>query len=269
VTAEAASGASADLKRCCAALYGSDWARMLLGESFHPGGLALTERLGALLGLGPASRVLDAAAGRGTSAIYLARRFGCAVTGVDLAHGNVAEATEEAARADLADRVQFVAGDAEWLPFTDGSFDAVVCECALCTFPNKATACGEFRRVLRPGGRLGLSDLTRDGPLPKELTGVLAWVACVADAQPAAGYEGLLRAEGLTVDVIERHDGALRELVDRIRVRLLGAQLLIAVRRNDPPDLDLSRARDLLRSATAAISEGRLGYALLAATKPA
>ncbi len=62
---------SADnIKQCCARLYESDFAKILLGDSFHPGGLALTERLGVLLDLGPNSRVLDVASGTGNSAIF-------------------------------------------------------------------------------------------------------------------------------------------------------------------------------------------------------
>jgi arsenite methyltransferase len=61
--------AADEVKACCAALYESDWARLLLGDSLHPGGLALTERLGSLLGLGPGDRVLDVACGPGTSAL--------------------------------------------------------------------------------------------------------------------------------------------------------------------------------------------------------
>lgn len=76
-------------KQCCADLYASDWAKLLLGESFHPGGLELTERIGVLLRLGPDSRVLDVAAGRGTSAVFLAQRFGCRVMGVDYSARNV------------------------------------------------------------------------------------------------------------------------------------------------------------------------------------
>ena len=71
-------------KQCCARLYESEIVSRLLGESFHPGGIALTERLGQLLGLTAASRVLDAASGKGTSAVVLAQRFGCTVIGVDL-----------------------------------------------------------------------------------------------------------------------------------------------------------------------------------------
>ena len=86
----------ANVKQCCAAFYGSDLARLLLGESFHPGGTALTERLGQLTQLSRHSRVLDVAAGRGTSAFHLAQSFGCDVVGVDLSENNVTLATEEA-----------------------------------------------------------------------------------------------------------------------------------------------------------------------------
>ncbi len=77
-------GVQADeVKACCAAAYASDWARHLLGESFHPGGLLLTKRLGTLLDLGPGKHLLDVAAGKGASAIFLAQQFGCEVNGVE------------------------------------------------------------------------------------------------------------------------------------------------------------------------------------------
>jgi hypothetical protein len=68
---------SAEVKQCCANLYESDFAKLLLGESFHPGGLKLTERLGQLLQLSPHSRVLDVASGTGISPFALAETFGC------------------------------------------------------------------------------------------------------------------------------------------------------------------------------------------------
>jgi cyclopropane fatty-acyl-phospholipid synthase-like methyltransferase len=85
------------LKRCCAQLYESDLARFLLGDSFHPGGLALTRRLGELLHLGPQSRVLDVACGKGASAVFVAEHFGCEVVGVDYSDQNVAQANGLAA----------------------------------------------------------------------------------------------------------------------------------------------------------------------------
>jgi ubiquinone/menaquinone biosynthesis C-methylase UbiE len=66
----------------------------------------------------------------------------------------------------------------------------VICECAFCTFRDKSAAASEFARVLKPGGKVGLSDLTRSGILPAELDGLLAWVACIADARPISEYAG-------------------------------------------------------------------------------
>ena len=77
------------VKQCCARLYESDLARILLGDSFHPGGTKLTERLGEILDLSGQSRVLDIASGTGTSALFLAERFGCEVVGVDYGSHNV------------------------------------------------------------------------------------------------------------------------------------------------------------------------------------
>ncbi|MBI2941091.1 MAG: methyltransferase domain-containing protein [Chloroflexi bacterium] len=256
-----------EVKSCCATLYASDWARSLLGDSFHPGGLALTARLGLLLGLHPRVRVLDVAAGKGTSAIFLAQRFGCEVVGVDYGGENVADAREAAAEAGLDERVLFVEGDAEHLGFDDGAFDAVMCECAFCTFPDKLAAAREMARVLRPGGRVGLSDLTRTGPLPPELDSLLAWVACIADAQPIDRYVAYLESAAIAVERIEPHDGALGELIESVRTKLLGAELLVKLKRLDLPGVNFDQARLLARGAAAAVTTGQLGYALVIGTK--
>jgi SAM-dependent methyltransferase len=254
-----------EIKACCAAVYESDWARLLLGDSFHPGGLALTEQLGTLIGLGPGQRVLDVAAGTGTSAIFLAERFGCEVVGIDYGRDSVALANAAASEAGLASRVRFEQGDAERLPFEANNFDAVICECAFCTFPNKTTAAAEIARVLRPGGRLGLSDLTRSGPLPAELEGLLAWVACIADAQPVDRYVDYLESAGLAVDQIENRDDVLGQTVADVRGKLLGAELLVKLRKIDLPGADFQQAKLIARSAAEAIREGKLGYVLLGA----
>ena len=261
--------APAEAKSCCAAVYASDWARLLLGDSFHPGGLVLTARLGTLLALGPATRVLDVAGGPGASAVHLAQTFGCPVTALDYSAVTVAAARQAADQAGMGHLVEAVQGDAERLPFENESFDAVVCECAFCTFPNKAVAAAEFGRVLRPGGRVGLSDLTRAGPLPPELEGLLAWVACIADARPAAEYVAYLQGAGLAVDRVEPHDEALGELVGSIRTKLLGAQLLVSLKKIDLPAVDFGQAQALARSAAAAVAAGTLGYALVVGTRPA
>ncbi|HXG65813.1 MAG TPA: methyltransferase domain-containing protein [Blastocatellia bacterium] len=251
------------VKSCCARLYESDYVKLLLGDSFHPGGVKLTERLGEVLGLTPESRVLDVAAGQGASAIHLAQRFGCQVVGVDYGSDMARRANENAAAQGVSDRVRFEQGDAERLPFPDAAFDAIICECAFCTFPDKAAAAREFARALKPGGRVGLSDLTRAEALPKELDTLLAWIACIADALPVTGYAGFLQDAGLTVEVIEPHDDALTQMVNQIRAKLLGAELLVGLKKLELPDVDFAQAKAMAQSAAAAIRQGKLGYAII------
>ncbi|MDX1613638.1 MAG: class I SAM-dependent methyltransferase [Candidatus Promineifilaceae bacterium] len=268
MTALAQLGDANDLKACCAAVYESDWARLLLGPSLHPGGLSLTRQLGELLDLGPTSRVLDVAAGSGASARFLAETFGCRVVGLDYSDQAVEQANAASAADGLANRVRFRQGDAERLPFDDASFDAILCECAFCTFPDKPTAAAEMARVLRPGGRLGLSDLTRAGSLPPELEGILAWVACIADARPLDDYITLLTEAGLMVDRVQKRDQVLGQTVNALRGRLLGAEMLIKLGQIELPGADFEQAKGIARSATTAISQGQLGYALLWAKRP-
>lgn len=257
------------LKQCCAAAYDHDAVRILVGDALHPGGAQLTERLGRILNLGPDARVLDVASGRGDGALVLAARFGCEVVGLDYGRRNVEAATNEARLRGLADRVEFCCGDAERLPFADGTFDAVVCECALCTFPDKRAAADEFARVLKPGGRVGISDLTRSGPLPRGLEGVAAWIACVADARPVGEYSALLAGAGLAIGETEAHDGALVDFIGAIRSRLFATEIMIGLNKLELPGIDLAAVKDIARCALAAAKSGTLGYAIVTATKDA
>ena len=257
-----------EIKQCCARLYESDIAARLLGDSFHPGGARLTERLGELLDLKPEGRVLDAASGKGASAFVLVHRFGCSVVGVDLSARNVSSANEEAARLGLADRVRFEAGDAERLPLADASVDAVICECAFCTFPDKPRAAREFARVLRPGGQVGLSDITRNPGPPGELADLMAWIACLADARPAASYGEWLTEAGLADVIIERHDDALLEMIRGIGVKLFAAEVMAGLKTIDLSGNNLAEAKRLARQALDAANQNRLGYAIIRATKP-
>jgi arsenite methyltransferase len=256
------------VKSCCANAYQSEWARLLLGESFHPGGMALTAYLGAALRLEPGQLVLDVAAGQGASSIHLAQRFGCRVLGIEYSRVAVERATQAAQTAGVAHLVTFEQGDAEQLPVPAASFDVVVCECAFCTFPNKATAASEFVRVLSPGGRVGLSDLTRKGKIPAELQGLLAWTACLADAQPLENYVRYLTDAGLTIRLVEQHDEALSDLVRAIQGKLLGTELLVKLNKITlPGEIDLERAKTMAKTAAAAIQAGQFGYAVVTATK--
>ncbi|MGQ4368934.1 class I SAM-dependent methyltransferase [Streptomyces violaceoruber] len=255
------------VKACCADAYSRDVVALLLGDSYHPGGTALTRRLADHLALSPDTRVLDVASGRGTTALLLADAYQARVHGVDYSPANTALARGTAQARGLADRAVFTTGDAEYLPCPDGVFDAVVCECALCTFPGKHRAAAEFARVLAPGGRVGITDVTADRDrLPPELTGLAARIACVADARPLQEYGDILAAAGLRTLTTERHDQALLRMIDQIEARLNLLRITAPARLADA-GVDLSAAPAVLAAAHAAVADDALGYVLLTAAK--
>ncbi|MEX2203380.1 MAG: methyltransferase domain-containing protein [Actinomycetota bacterium] len=250
-----------DVKAFCSAVYGSELVQLLLGGRLHPGGDELTRRLADLTGIGPGDRVLDVASGLGTTARLLSAERGAVVHGVELSPRLVMQAEREAAEAGLDDLASFEVGDAEHLSVDDASFDAVVCECALCTFPDQAAAVAGFRRVLRPGGRVAIADITLDRDrLPPELDTPIGRVACIAGALPASGYERLLRANGFADIVVEPHPDAALATVDRIREGLGAAREVLRGL------FDVGEALRLVDLARDAVREGAIGYALIAAT---
>lgn len=249
------------IKACCAAVYGSELVHLLLGGRLHPGGDELTRRLADLTGIGPGDRVLDVASGLGTTARLLSSERGAVVRGVELSPRLVMLAERDAAEAGLGHLTSFEVGDAERLPLWEASFDVVLCECALCTFPDQAAAVAGFRRALGPGGRVGIADVTLERDrLPPELDTPIGRVACVAGALPASGYECLLREGGFIDVVVEPHPEAAVATVDSMRNGLDAAHGVLRGL------FDMGSALRLVDLARDAIREGAIGYALIAAT---
>ncbi|MHB1535769.1 MAG: class I SAM-dependent methyltransferase [Acidimicrobiales bacterium] len=255
------------IKACCAAGYQSDLVGLVLGDSYHPGGPALTRRLAEAAGIGAGDEVLDVASGPGTTALLLALEYCAAVVGVDLGSAAVDSANARAEKNGAAGvgpgRARFVVGDAERLPLPDASVDVVVSECALCTFPDKAAAAAEMARVLRPGGRVGITDVVIDaGRLDPELADLAGWVACLADARPVDGYRTILADAGLHTVVVERHDQALADMIDRIDARIAALAMTGA---GVLAEVDLSAVRRRIGAARRAVEDGNAGYALIVA----
>nr|WP_238362795.1 hypothetical protein [Actinopolymorpha pittospori] len=133
--------------------------------------------------------------------------------------------------------------------------------------PDKAQAASEFARVLKSGGRLGITDVTAaPDRLPPELTTLAARIACIADACPVAEYTAILAAGGLHTVRTERHDAAMIRMIDQIEARL-NLLRMTAANRLDDVGLDLDAAPAVLAAARAAVTDGNLGYALLIAEK--
>jgi arsenite methyltransferase len=255
------------VKACCAAVYEHPFVHWLLGGDLHPGGEATTRRALELVGAARGDRLLDVASGSGASALLAARDFGCMAAGLEYGEDAVREARRLAGDAGLCDRVGFVVGDAESLPFGDGEFDLVLCECSLCLFADKRRAVAEMRRVLRRGGRLALCDVVVDRPrLPADLDGPLAAIACVGEALSESSYAELLADAGLRVTAVESRTHDAAALAERVHDRLRGARLLGLGQMEGWP-LAADEALDLVAAARRAIAEGTLGYAIVTATR--
>ncbi|MBN1977664.1 MAG: methyltransferase domain-containing protein [Anaerolineae bacterium] len=250
-----------------ATFYESDAVRKLLGDAFHPGGLALTRHLGEIIGLSQGNHVLDVACGRGSSAVHLAERFGCHVTGLEYNARNIVSAHALAEERGVSILTTFRQGDAEGLPFDDETFDAAISECSFCAFPDKARAAAEIARVLRPGGRLGLTDMTTSGPLPEDIQTLLSWVACIAGAGAAESYVETLKGAGFIDFTVEDQRSALLDLVTDIRRKLLGAEIAAGLGKLDLGDADLEEGKRLARQGAELIEKGAVGYTLIVARK--
>ncbi len=132
---------------------------------FNIGGGASMDRLAEVCRIGEGTRVLEVGCGTGTNACLLAEKYGCTVVGIDISEQMMAQAQRRAEETGLTDRVTFMFGDAYSLDFPEASFDAVI-TVFVSQFLDPARAYPEFRRVLRPGGFLGVNEMYRGEDVP-------------------------------------------------------------------------------------------------------
>ena len=153
----------------------------------------------AQLGLAAGETVLDLGSGAGIDAFLAAREVGPEgrVIGVDMTPEMIERARANAAKVG-ASHVEFREGRLEALPVDDASIDAVTSNCVINLVPDKRQVFAEVARVLKPGGRLVISDIVLDGRLPESVEkDVYAYVGCISGAAGRQDYFGQVRAAGL------------------------------------------------------------------------
>lgn len=152
----------------------------------------------AIAALKPGEVVIDLGSGAGFDCFLAAQQVGAAgrVIGVDMTHEMLKKARENAAKLD-AGNVEFRLGELEHLPVADNSADVVISNCVINLVPDKAQVYREAFRVLKPGGRLAISDVVNIAPLSPELASDPSLMCgCIAGAAPAGRVEALLAEAG-------------------------------------------------------------------------
>jgi arsenite methyltransferase len=183
-----------------------------------------------LAALEPGQTVLDLGSGGGIDCFLAARQVGPAgtVIGVDMT-----PAMLERARANKekmgAENVEFRLGEIEHLPVPDATVDVIISNCVINLSPDKPQVFREAYRVLKPGGKLSVSDIVTDGPLPKMIKNSLsAWAGCIAGALDVNEYIDAIEAAGFTnVELLpvywsrEMVDQAIDELGEQVDISAL------------------------------------------------
>jgi sarcosine/dimethylglycine N-methyltransferase len=135
-------------------------------DEFHVMGRVATEQLAQIAAIERGATILDAGSGLGGPSRYLAGTYGCRVIGVELSPSFVAVAQLLAQRTGLNALVSYQIGDLLALPFPDSCFDVVWTQHVVMNIPDRERVYREFRRMLRPGGKLAFYDvLAADGGL--------------------------------------------------------------------------------------------------------
>jgi len=156
----------------------------------------------ALASLKEGEVVLDLGSGAGLDVFLAAERVGRTgkVIGLDMTPEMIQKANENAAELGVKN-VEFRFGDIEDMPIGDESIDVIISNCVINLAPDKSKVFREAHRVLKPGGRLMVSDIVTEGELPQELReDVEAWAGCIAGALSEKDYLHSIRRVGF-VDV--------------------------------------------------------------------
>ena len=168
----------------------------------------------AIAALKPGETVLDLGSGGGFDCFLAARQVGKTgqVIGVDMTADMIAKARENARKGDYSN-VEFRLGEIEHVPVADASVDVIISNCVINLSPEKLDVFREVYRILKPGGRLAISDVVATAPLPPELKNDLDLLsACVSGAATVVEITAMLQEAGFQDIQIQTRDES-RELI--------------------------------------------------------
>lgn len=174
----------------------------------------------SLANLQPGETVLDLGSGGGLDCFLAARQIGASghVIGVDMTPEMLERARSNQERLN-ARNVEFRQGYLEAMPVEDNSIDVIVSNCVINLSPDKPQIFREMARVLKPGGRIAISDMVANHPLPKDAGNGEDWCGCTAGALTDREYNEELGKAGFTDIRLEPNVDTVMKAVDSGRVR--------------------------------------------------
>jgi len=204
-------------------MYGYFQLQALLGITKHLGGVIFTRRLVARCQVDGTARLLYVGIGNGKAAERIVDMTGCELVGIDLLPEMVHTAKHHAGGS-----VELLAADAEQLPFADRSFDVVISE-SVTAFTRWQRSLPEYHRVLKPGGFLGLNEVTW---LEKPSEEMLAYVAALDDIHPQTKEEWVEALAQAGFGNIDCETGSLRVMEQLVgEIGMIDLQYLGIARR--------------------------------------
>jgi arsenite methyltransferase len=209
--------------------------------------------------LGSDSHLLDIACGDGKTAAYLAKTLGIHVSGIDVGQEMINAATTRAKNMRVEDRADFRVALASKIPYDENAFEAVISECALCTFYDKESALSEITRVLKPSGIVALNDVTvrNHTDLDEELRSLLGRVACVADALSSEEYIRLFTKHGFELISTSVHSNLLDDMTRKAKTR---ARFFRDVGDDSETNSKMDDAIRMIQLIEKQIESGNIGY---------
>lgn len=251
----------------CCNFYEHKLVQTLLGSSFHPGGIVLTKEIAEKQHFSSTDRILDLASGLGTSALYLAEQFGSTVVGIDLSEVNISKAQKKVEEKHLENLVTFRTGNIQTLPFESESFDYVLIECSFCLFEDKKTVGKEIYRVLKPKGKVVITDIAIEKQLPFEVEHLIYQVACIAHALSMDGYAKYFKESGFSIESLTDRRDILLKMVEDVKKKLFVLELASGLKKIELGSLDVKELKSLITKAKQLLNEGYATYMVLIADK--
>jgi len=192
-----------------------------LDESLHPRPHSMLYEVVSACGVNASSLVLDIGSGRGNHSCALAQRFGCAVVGLDLAQIHIEQGQARAVQEDVSDRVSFVRGDIEALPFEGERFDFLWSRHMLMHVRALPQALAECARVLKSAGAMLVYTTVATGRMElKEAAWLYASFGLVPQSMDGSAVEAAFQAAGLQMHSKEQLGSELMEWVEEYEGRV-------------------------------------------------